>query len=164
MPPPASPLESFAPAILARDFVRLAGLFDPNVELQALTPGGFRQATGAEATVNWYVEWFSRGLDQEILVNDVFTVGVHSGLRFRLRRRLGSTPETASWYVIEQHAFMDVGPLGIERIAMVCSGHTPEPMAAPPGTVHEFDAGDLGCSDGFPPRLPSAGVRRSSSE
>jgi TusA-related sulfurtransferase len=146
MPPS---ITAFAEAILSRDFARLAGMFDPNVEFKALTPGGFREAAGPEATTGWFVEWFGGGHAQELVMNEPFAIGDRIGLRFRLRRQLGETPQSASWYLIEQDCFADAGPLGIERLTLVCSGHTREP-ARGPGAVHEFDAGDLGCSDGLP--------------
>ncbi len=52
--------------------------------------------------------------------------------------------------MIEQHCFADAGPYGIERLSLVCSGPTAEASASAAGEVHEFDAGNLGCSDGLP--------------
>ena len=49
--------------------------------------------------------------------------------------------------VIEQLVFLDLGPQGIERIDLLCSGFLAEPVAAGPTPV--FDAGDMGCADGL---------------
>jgi len=138
-----------AEAIVSRDFARLADLFDPNIEFRALTPEGPEEAAGADEAIRLLADWFGEGYGLELLINEPFIVGARFGLRYRLRQKLGETPETATWYLIEQHCFADVGPLGIERLSLVCSGHTPEPTAAS-GAVHEFDAGNLGCSDGLP--------------
>jgi TusA-related sulfurtransferase len=139
-----------AEAIVDRQFERLADVFDPNIKFQALTPGGLREAVGAEDAIALFSEWFGGGHEQELSFNESFTVGGRLGLRFRLRRKLGAAPEAAAWYVIEQHCFADAGPRGIERLSLVCSGHTAEASAAGAGEVHEFDAGNLGCSDGLP--------------
>lgn len=145
----SSPITAVAEAIASRDFARLADLFDPYIEFQALTPDGLQEAVGADEVIGVFADWFGDGHAQELLINESFTVGGRLGLRYRLRWKLGDTPETATWYLIEQHCFADVGPLGIERLSLVCSGYNPETTAAA-GAVHEFDAGDLGCSDGLP--------------
>ena len=50
--------------------------------------------------------------------------------------------------VIEQVVYLDLGPHGIERIDLLCSGFLAEPgVAARPTQV--FDAGDMGCADGL---------------
>lgn len=149
-PSPSPAITTIAEAIVDRQFERLADVFDPSIKFQALTPGGLREAVGADDAIALFSEWFGEGHDQELSFNAPFTVGERLGLRFRLRRKLGSAVETATWYVIEQHCFADTGPNGIERLSLVCSGHTAEPSATGAGAVHEFDAGNLGCSDGLP--------------
>jgi TusA-related sulfurtransferase len=139
-----------ADAIVSRDFARMAGLFDPNVEFRALTPEGLVEATGADAVARLYAEWFSDAHAQEVVANEPFAVGLRVGVRYRLRRKLGETPANATWFVLEQHCFGDIGPRGIERLSLVCSGDTADTTAAAAGAVHEFDAGNLGCSDGLP--------------
>jgi TusA-related sulfurtransferase len=148
--PTAPPITAVAEAIVSREFARLADMFDPNIEFRALTPDGLQEAAGADEAIRLLADWFGDGHAQELLINEPFTVGGRLGLRYRLRRKLGETPETATWYLLEQHCFADVGPLGIERLSLVCSGHTPETTATVAGAVHEFDAGNLGCSDGLP--------------
>jgi TusA-related sulfurtransferase len=144
----AALLARVAEAIASRDFARLAALFDPDVEFRALTPEGLQEATGADEVARLYGEWFGDAHAQEIVLNEPFTVGLRVGVRYRLRRKLGETPAAATWFVLEQHCFGDVGPRGIERLSLVCSGDTADTAAA--GAVHEFDAGNLGCSDGLP--------------
>jgi tRNA 2-thiouridine synthesizing protein A len=148
--PAAPPITAVAEAIASRQFGGLAGIFDPNIEFRALTPDGVHESVGADEAIGCLADWFGDGHGQELLINESFTVGSRIGLRYRLRRKLGATPEGATWYLVEQHCFADIGPLGIERLSLVCSGHTPEATAAVAGAVHEFDAGNLGCSDGLP--------------
>lgn len=143
-------LTVIATAIARREFAQLAEVFDPKIEFRALTPDGLREASDAEGAIAWFVEWFGRGFAQEVVLNEQFPIGGRIGLRYRLRRQLGRTPETAGSYLMEQHGFADVGPLGIERLSLVCSGNTLEQPAASAGRVHEFDAGDMGCGDGLP--------------
>jgi TusA-related sulfurtransferase len=146
----APQLTVIAGAIARREFARLAEVFDPKIEFRALTPDGLREASDAEGAIAWFVEWFGRGFAQEVVLNEQFPIGGRIGLRYRLRRQLGRTLETAESYLIEQHGFADAGPLGIERLSLVCSGNTLERAAASAGGMHEFDAGDMGCGDGLP--------------
>lgn len=148
--PTTGSLAAVAGLLAGRQFERLAGLFDPNIDFRALTPDGLREATTAEAAIAWFVDWFGGGHDQEVVLSEPFTVGSRTGLRFRLRRKLGRDHASATWHLIEQHWFADAGPNGIERLSLVCSGNTPDPAAPVDGAVHEFDAGDLGCADGLP--------------
>jgi tRNA 2-thiouridine synthesizing protein A len=153
--PPSTPraslqLAAVAEAIVGREFARLGDAFDPNIRFRALTPGGLEQAAGAEETIRIFTEWFDQGHGQELLINESFAVGDRLCLRYRLRTKLGDTPESATWYLVEQHGFADVGPLGIETLTILCSGHTPEGTPAATGAIHEFDAGNMGCSDGLP--------------
>lgn len=143
-------LAGVAGLVASRDFQSLARLFDPYIDFRALTPGGLREATTADAAVQWFVDWFGGGYAQEVVLNEPFAVGSRIGLRFRLRRKLGRDAASATWHVIEQHWFADAGPNGIDRLSLVCSGNTPDPTATAGGNVHEFDAGDLGCADGLP--------------
>ena len=148
--PAAPPTTAIAEAIASREFVRLTDMFDPNIEFRALTPDGLHESVGVAEAIACFADWFGDGHGQELLINDSFALGGRIGLRYRMRRKLGETPETATWYLVEQHCFADVGPLGIERLSLVCSGHTPEATSIAVGAVHEFDAGNLGCSDGLP--------------
>lgn len=148
--PASSRVSALAEAIARRDFAQLGDVFDPNIQFRALTPEGVEEAVGADKAIGLLTEWFDQGHGQELLVNESFVVGHRVGLRYRLRTKLGDTAETATWFLIEQHGFADVGPRGIETLSLLCSGHTPEPSAESQGAVHEFDAGNLGCSDGLP--------------
>lgn len=145
-------LEEFGAALGRRDFTRMAELMDPRIRFQALTPDGLREAVGADSAIRWYQDWFRAGAEHQSLSCEVFTLGDRAGLRWRGRRLLSRRGRPEAWYLIEQDSFADIGPLGIEQIAIVCSGHRPEP---PRGAAaeHEFDAGDLGCSDGLPQEL-----------
>jgi TusA-related sulfurtransferase len=63
--------------------------------------------------------------------------------------RLRVVRESGSAELVEQHALVDLGPDGIERLDLLCSGFQPERAA--PASVEPaiFDAGSLGCADGL---------------
>ena len=56
--------------------------------------------------------------------------------------------EELSRQVIEQLVYLDLGPQGIQRIDLLCSGFLAEPDVAA-GPTQVFDAGDMGCADGL---------------
>src|SRR2546422_847056 len=55
---------------------------------------------------------------------------------------------TTSQADLELLAYLALGPDGIQRIDLLCSGFQIEPGAAP-GLVQVFDAGAMGCADGL---------------
>jgi TusA-related sulfurtransferase len=50
--------------------------------------------------------------------------------------------------VVEQVVFLDIGPRGIERIDLLCSGFQSE-SGVTEGSVEVFEAGEMGCADGL---------------
>lgn len=55
--------------------------------------------------------------------------------------------------LVEQVAILDLGPGGIERLDLLCSGFQPEQSAEASDSVTVFDAGGLGCADGLAPEF-----------
>ena len=51
--------------------------------------------------------------------------------------------------VIEQLAFLDLGPDAIQQLDLLCSGFQADSRSAAEGSDHRFDAGTLGCADGL---------------
>ena len=49
---------------------------------------------------------------------------------------------------IEQLAFLNVGPGGIEQLDLLCSGFQAAPRTSE-SSAHQFDAGAMGCADGL---------------
>jgi len=146
---PAATLEAFGAALGRRDFDRMAELLDPQVRFRALIPDGLREAVGPESVIRWYREWFGAADEHRSVKCEAFEMADRVGLRWRGRRRLSREDQGPAWYLVEQDFFADVGPNGIETLALVCSGDRPEPGERS-AAAHEFDAGDLGCSDGLP--------------
>jgi hypothetical protein len=120
-PKPISIADVFLAHLGARDFDRLATLFEPDVSLRALLPGGFREWHGPEPVSGAFVMWYGGVEDYELLDTTVGTVGSRLQLRWRARVRGGSFPN--AWFVVEQQIYADPGPSGrIQAMAMLCSG------------------------------------------
>jgi TusA-related sulfurtransferase len=70
------------------------------------------------------------------------------GLRQRLTWRFAVGWDDGSREVIEQLVYLDLGPDGIKRIDLLCSGFLVEPTVAA-GPTQVFEAGTMGCADGL---------------
>lgn len=119
---------AFVDGLAAQDFSRLTESLAPDVRLRALLPGGPREWSGAEAVADRFARWLGDTEQHEVqdrAVDDVLDVlsRVHLRWRFRLQAaRLG-----AGWFVVEQHAYADVGDDGlITGLDLLCSGYLPE--------------------------------------
>lgn len=130
-------------ALAARDFPTLSGCLAPAVRMRALLPGGLRELAGPEAVVGQFRHWFEGADPFDAEAATVVTVGSRSSLHYRFALRRPGRPERE---VIEQYAYVD-GTDAVEVVDLVCSGFLPLPE--PSVTVHHFDAGDMGCSDGL---------------
>jgi hypothetical protein len=127
--PPPVPLAPVAEALLSalaeRDFERLAAVFEPDVVLSALLPGGFHEWTGPERVTAAFGRWFGRFDAFELLDATVSLHGPRLRMAWRARVRgghLGDVP-----FVVEQHVYADPGPTGrIRTMALLCSGFTQE--------------------------------------
>jgi TusA-related sulfurtransferase len=134
----------FLQGLATRDFEGMAASFTANAKARMLLPHGLEEHAGRESIVRRFEAWFRSASGFDLLSSNDEAVGDRHRVSFRLNLvRDGRTRE-----LIEQVAFIDVGPLGIERMDLVCSGFLAEPGAgACPAQV--FDAGDMGCADGL---------------
>lgn len=134
----------FLEGLAARDFERLASSFTPGAAARMLLPSRVEEHSGREAIVRRFQDWFASASEFQLQSSRCEPVGVLPCVSYRLRLvRDGHTRE-----LIEQVAFLHLGPLGIERIDLLCSGFQVEP-APGAGPVQVFDAGGLGCADGL---------------
>jgi len=87
-----------------------------------LLPPGPEVRSGREEIARRFEGWFSRASDFEVLDTHCAQVGRRDRLswRFRLSRDAGSRE------IIEQVAFVTVGPDGIYEIDLLCSGFLSE--------------------------------------
>jgi TusA-related sulfurtransferase len=107
-----------------------------------LLPPGPEVRSGREEIARRFQGWFARATEFEVLDSRREQVGPRNRLSWRFRlSRDGQTRE-----IIEQVAFVDVGPDGISEIDLLCSGFVREEKAVAQSV---FDAGPMGCADGL---------------
>jgi hypothetical protein len=115
----------FLAHLASGDFERLAEIFEPDVELHALLPGGLRQRRGPELVIDSFVGWFGNVDHYEILSAAAGNAGPRLSLRWRARVSGGRFPDED--FVVEQQLYADPGPTGrIQALAMLCSGFVKE--------------------------------------
>lgn len=138
-----SPSQRFIDSLAMRDFDAMAAVVSPGARARLLLPRGPEEQEGRDAIIRRVQGWFGPASHFEVLDTTDAEIGGRRRLSWRIRVvRDGGGPE-----VVEQLAFVDIGPGGIERLDLLCSGFQREESAACERAV--FDAGSLGCSDGL---------------
>ncbi|HYT11877.1 MAG TPA: nuclear transport factor 2 family protein [Candidatus Nitrosopolaris sp.] len=114
--------QAFLDHLAARNFQQLAGTLAADAVARFLLPRGPQETAGADAIAHRFEGWFGAATGFTVLSTVSEPVGGRSLLhwRFRLSRDGRSTE------VIEQVAFADVGPDGIHRLDLLCSGFLPD--------------------------------------
>jgi hypothetical protein len=107
-----------------------------------LLPRGPEVRSGREEIARRFEGWFALASDFEVLDSNREQVGPRNRLNWRFRM----SRDGQSCEVIEQVAFVDVGPDGISGIDLLCSGFLREEK---PVAQRVFDAGPMGCADGL---------------
>ena len=112
----------FAQALAARDFERIAGLLDPEIDFRALTPRRFWEATSSNQVVDEILTtWFEEADVVEQVVS-IETGGVadreHVTYRFA-----GTNPDGP--FVVEQQAYYTQHDGRIDWMRVLCSGYRP---------------------------------------
>lgn len=133
-------------AVGAREADALAALLHPSAALRAIVPSGLREAAGADGVAARYGAWFGDAARLDVVQSRVERIGHRVLATYRLRVEY----EDGEAEIVEQHAFLDVEDGRVRAVDLVCSGFMPELRAGDGPRVHEFDAGDLGCSSGLP--------------
>ena len=136
--------QSVVELLAARDFDRLTAIFATDARARFLLPHGLEEYTGGDAIVGRIKTWFGSASVFDLMSSSEEPVG----RRQRLNWRFSVVRDGRSHEVIEQLVYVDLGPHGIERIDLLCSGFQIEPRAAA-GPVQVFDAGAMGCADGL---------------
>ncbi len=122
--------DAFLSALSARDFGRFAECLAPEVQARMLLPRGPEVRSGREEVARRFEGWFSHTSDFEVLDSHRAQVGLRNRLSWRFRMsRDGQSRE-----VIEQVAFITVGPEGISEIDLLCSGFQREKEIVAPGS------------------------------
>jgi TusA-related sulfurtransferase len=136
--------QKFLELLAARDFERLSTTLTSDARARLLLPRGLEEYVGRDEIVRRIASWFGSASFFELISSSDEEIG----LRQRLTWRFSVVRDGRTREVVEQVAFLDIGPDGIERIDLLCSGFQPEPGVAS-GPMQVFDAGAMGCSDGL---------------
>jgi TusA-related sulfurtransferase len=140
--------ERFLEALTDRDFIRLAGSLAPEVNMRLLLPRGPEQRSGQSEVAARLEGWFATAPRFEVGSTDHAIIGSRHRLSWRFQLVRQGDGSGGPWEVIEQVAFCDEGPEGIERLDLLCSGFHAEAERSS-GPVHVLDAGDMGCAVGL---------------
>ena len=118
----------FLRAITLRDWQGLERCFAPDATFRAVIPGKtpFREHQGGAAAAGQVSAWFKDGDVHEVLESDVGAIADRVRVRYRVRNH-----EPEGWFLVEQQAYLTLGPQGIEACNLICSGF--RPVAAPGG-------------------------------
>ncbi|MDQ6877949.1 MAG: nuclear transport factor 2 family protein [Candidatus Dormibacteraeota bacterium] len=117
--------QAFVDHLAARNFEQLAGTLAPDAVARFLLPRGPQETAGADAIARRFEGWFGGAGSFTVLSTVNQQVGRRSMLQWRFSLvRDGQTSE-----IIEQVAFVDVGPAGIYRLDLLCSGFLPDSEA-----------------------------------
>ncbi len=109
----------FAQALAAKDFERLQGMFDPEVDFRALTPRLFWDPGGPEEIVAGVLRQWFEDTDEiealEKLETDAFADRERIAYRFRVRNPEGL-------FLVEQQAYLSGDEGRIKWMRVLCSG------------------------------------------
>ena len=132
--------EEFVKLLAARDFDRLAGTLAEDAQGRLLLPYGLEEPTGRDAIVAHFKRWFGSASRFELTSSDEEVVGSRHRITWRFNVEREGRRE-----VIEQLVYIELGPQGIRKIDLLCSGFQQDTASA----VKHFDAGAMGCADGL---------------
>lgn len=132
--------EEFVKLLAARDFDLLAGMLAEDAQGRLLLPYGLEEPTGRNAIVAHFKRWFGSASRFELASFDEEVVGPRHRITWRFEVEREGRRE-----VIEQLVYLDLGPQGIRKIDLLCSGFQQDA----PNSVKHFDAGAMGCADGL---------------
>src|SRR2546426_11681976 len=133
----------FLELLAARDFEKLVASLASDAHARFLLPHGLEEYDGGEAIVARIRSWFGPATVFDLTSSTEDEVGMRHRISWRF-----SLVRDGSRQVIEQLAYPDLGPQGIERIDLLCSG-APAETSVDAGPTQIFDAGDMGCADGL---------------
>jgi hypothetical protein len=127
----------FLELLAARDWERLVASLASDSHARFLLPHGLEEYDGREAIVSRIRTWFGSASVFDLAASTEDEVGMRHRISWRF-----NVVRDGSRQVIEQVVYLDLGPQGIERIDLLCSGFLPEPDIAT-GPAQVFDAGDI---------------------
>ncbi len=135
---------AFLDALTKREFAAARALLADDVRFRMLVPSGLMTEWDADATIGRLRGWFGDADSFEVEASSSGEVEGRAAITYRVRLH-----DADGWQVIEQHLMLDVGAdARIAGIDLLCSGFRSIAVSEA-ASVHHFDAGDLGCADGF---------------
>ena len=114
--------QQFLECLAARDFDRLTALFAADAQARLLLPRGLVEVSGRDEIGGRFRSWFGAASSFEIAMSSEQRMG----RRHRLTWLIRAVRESGSEELVEQHALLDLGPDGIERLDLLCSGFHPD--------------------------------------
>ncbi len=139
------PVAILLESLLSKDFERLSSALDPRVRLRALAPGESVDVGTADEAVRVFRKWFGDKDELELVLSEAEPLVDRIQLRYRLRLRRNGEP-----FLVEHRLCGDVEDGRFVALDLLCSGFRPCGPAPGAGTVHRFEAGELGCGTGLP--------------
>ncbi|MHB8614195.1 MAG: sulfurtransferase TusA family protein [Candidatus Dormibacteraceae bacterium] len=136
--------KKFLEQLAVRDFDHLAASMASDAHARFLLPHGLEEYAGRDSIVGRIKSWFGSATVFDLTSSTEETVG----LRQRISWRFSVLRDGRSREVIEQLVYLNLGPDGIERIDLLCSGFQMDPGIAA-GPTQVFEAGAMGCADGL---------------
>jgi TusA-related sulfurtransferase len=136
--------QRFLKSLAARDFEGLAATLASDAKARFLLPHGLEEYAGRDAIVGRIKSWFGSASVFDLTSSSEEMVGP----RQRLTWRFSVVRNSNSRELVEQLAYLNLGPAGIERIDLLCSGFQMDAAVAE-GPLQVFEAGAMGCADGL---------------
>src|SRR6266853_5925168 len=112
-----APVSKFLELLAARDFERLARSLTSHAHARFLLPHGLEEYDGRDAIVARIRSWFGSASLFDLAASTEDQVGMRHRISWRF-----NVVRDGSRQVIEQVVYLDLGPQGIERIDLLCSG------------------------------------------
>ena len=135
---------AFLDALTTREFTAARALLAEDVGFRMLVPSGLMTESDADATIGRFIGWFGDADPFEVEASSSGEVEGRAAITYRFRLH-----DADGWQVIEQHLMLNVGAdARIAAIDLLCSGFRSIAVSES-DSVHQFDAGVLGCADGL---------------
>src|SRR5436853_2248929 len=112
----------FLELLAARDFERLVASLAVDAHARFLLPHGLEEYDGRYAIVARIRSWFASASVFDLAGSTEDEVGMRHRISWRF-----NVVRDGSRQVIEQVVYLDLGPQGIQRIDLLCSGFLAEP-------------------------------------
>jgi hypothetical protein len=112
--------ETYLEFLGRRDYDGMASCLADDVLFRAMTPGGFRDASGPADTIGVLRDWWDNVDIFEVQASAVDGIGDRMRIAYRLRIH-----DEEAWAVVEQQSYCDVDDRAIRAIDLLCSGFRP---------------------------------------